>query len=170
IFFMAIGIILFLIIVINYTISQKKGRKIKDKSESVHPNSFRSIDGHKVRSKGELIIDNFLYLSGLKHDYEKKLTTNFGIIVPDWYLPSLDIYIEYWGFSGERYERRKKEKLDFYERAKLIVISIDNSMFDDIYLKLGRILNQFTRFENNIKFFQKKKYCSNCGTLLDERF
>lgn len=167
---MAIGIILFLILVVNYTISQKKSRKTEDKPQSTHPNKFICIDGHKVRSKGELIIDNFLYLSGLKHEYEKKLTTNFGIIVPDWYLPSLDIYIEYWGFSGERYERRKQEKLGFYERAKLTVISIDNSMFDDIYLKLGRIFDHFTGFENNIKHFQKEKYCPNCGTRLDERF
>ena len=167
---MAIGIILFLIIVTNYTISQKKSRKIEDKPQSVHPNKYTCIDGHKVRSKGELIIDNFLSLSGLKHEYEKKLTTNFGIIVPDWYLPSLDIYIEYWGFSGERYERRKKEKLDFYERAKLTVISIDNSMFDDIYLNLERIFNHFTSFENNHKNFHKEKYCPNCGRLLDERF
>ena len=167
---MAIGIILCLIIITNYTISQKKSRKIKDKPESVPPNRFRCIDGHKVRSKGELIIDNFLYLSGLKHEYEKKLTTNYGIIVPDWYLPSLDIYIEYWGFSGEKYERRKKEKLDFYERAKLTVISIDNSMFYDIYLNLKRIFNQFISFENNVKHFHKEKYCPNCGTVLDERF
>ena len=167
---MATGIIVFLIILVNYILYQKRQYNIKNSPKSTYPNSFKCLDGHKVRSKGELIIDNYLYLSGLKHDYEKKLITNFGIIVPDWYLPSLDVYIEYWGFSGERYERRKKEKLNFYERAKLTVISIENSMFDDIYLNLRKMLSNFISFENRIKNLDKEKYCPNCGTLLDERF
>jgi hypothetical protein len=37
------------------------------------PASHRTLDGHMVRSKGEVIIDNWLYMSRIVHAYERKL-------------------------------------------------------------------------------------------------
>ncbi|MFW9950513.1 MAG: hypothetical protein ACFFKA_10370 [Candidatus Thorarchaeota archaeon] len=137
-----IGIISCIIIILIYLLLKKSNYDKLSKIESTYPHRFKCIDGHNVRSKGELIIDNYLYLAGLKHDYEKKIKTSMGPIKPDWYLVEYDVYIEYWGFSGKRYERRKKEKLKFYKNTKMKVISVENSMFSDIYLTLGRKIDQ----------------------------
>jgi hypothetical protein len=113
------------------------------------------MDGHSVRSKGELIIDNFLYVWGLKHIYEKKIVTRDDVILPDWYLPEYNLFIEYWGYSGERYENRKREKLRFYRKARLDVISVENHMFNDIYSNLGGILKKYIKKKERSIFASK---------------
>ncbi len=170
IFLLSVVILSVLIIFLIYRIIRKKAYKERAKEESTYPNSFKCIDGHVVRSKGELIIDNYLYLIGLNHVYEKKIKTAFGTIKPDWYLPEYNIFIEYWGFSGKRYEQRKKEKLNIYKKAKFRVISVENFMFSDIYTNLGRKLGKLICMKKNNLSFKMKKFCPSCGLVLDERF
>ena len=57
------------------------------------------MDGHVVKSKGELIIDNFLHNQGINHIYEKTIKVHGNPIKYDWYLPDIDVYIEYYSLS-----------------------------------------------------------------------
>ncbi|TFG23093.1 MAG: hypothetical protein EU532_13785 [Promethearchaeota archaeon] len=126
--------------------------------------SFKCTDGHIVRSKAELIIDNYLYNCNISHEYEKAIKVNGKTILYDWYLPEFEIYIEYWGFYGKNYMKRKEEKIKLYKKGKLKLISIEDIMFKDIYFHLEELLKEY------VKFLDSKKHCPNCGVLLDDRF
>ena len=68
---------------------------------------FTCTDGHIVKSKSEMIIDNWLFDHGISHAYEKKLPIDANEdhdLHPDFCLPGYkddpdDIYIEYWGYN-----------------------------------------------------------------------
>jgi hypothetical protein len=96
---------------------------------------YRTEDGHYVRSKAELIIDNWLYNKGIVHAYEKKLPTKENLL-SDFYIPQKNIYIEYWGYKNqEQYLKRKKIKQQIYKKYKFNLIELnDNDILnlDDI--------------------------------------
>ncbi|UCC19946.1 MAG: hypothetical protein JSV62_01315 [Promethearchaeota archaeon] len=129
--------------------------------------SFKCLDGHIVKSKAELIIDNHLYRLGFEHIYENTIKIRGKPIKYDWYLPKFDIYIEYWGYFGKKYMKRKAEKLELYRKGKLKIISIEDIMLEDIYSYLENMVVKFIQSE--IKIF-KIKHCNNCGIALDDRF
>jgi len=128
------------------------------------------MDGHIVKSKGELIIDNYLFLNEIRHTYEKELKMGGQKVKSDWYLPEYDIYIEYWGYYGKNYINRKKEKLRLYRNARLKLISIENFMFNDIYHYLNKLVKKKEQYLEKKVLDDKDKYCFNCGISLDERF
>ncbi len=94
-------------------------------------------DGHKVRSYPELLIDNFLYFNGIKHkSNEKVLDTRY---MYDFYIPELNLYIEYWGIEGSQtYCKRRDKKLKIYEDNNLNLVSIRPT--EDINKKLGFLI------------------------------
>lgn len=149
---------------------RKKIFKKKKKGQEERVSNYKCLDGHFVKSRGEIIIDNYLYILGIKHEYEKKIKIFNQKVKSDWFLPDLDVYIEYWGFHGKNYLKRKKEKIKFYKKAKLKLISIENYMFSDIYFYLNKKLKPFINIEKIESLLFTKKYCSNCGIALDERF
>ncbi|MFW9945745.1 MAG: hypothetical protein ACFFDX_02835 [Candidatus Odinarchaeota archaeon] len=168
-YFIFVGTILLLIFLLAYY-RKKKIKKNKKSQKEGSTSKFKTLDGHIVRSKGELIIDNYLYILGFNHLYEKKIKILKKSVKYDWYLPDYNIYIEYWGFHGKDYLKRKKEKIKLYKKAKLKLISIENYMFSDIYTNLNKKLK---RFINNEKLNYPnvlKRYCFNCGIVLDDRF
>ncbi len=148
---LVIGLYLILLIVIFITyksIKKKRDNKSnkkpkKELSQSIQIKKYTCLDGHVVRSKGELIIDNYLHLLKIDHKYEKSIYIYGSKIKYDWYLPKYDVYIEYWGYGGKAYEKRKKEKLRLYKKAKLKLISIENYMFYDIYSEFDKLLKKF---------------------------
>lgn len=87
---------------------------------------FKSVDGHIVRSKSELIIDLWLCYQHIEHIYEPPIYKNKKrVAVSDFFLPEYNCYIEYWGLEGDSaYEKRKAEKIDLYKNLKLRLISI----------------------------------------------
>jgi len=113
--------------------------------------NFKCLDGHLVKSKGELITDNYLYILGIRHEYEKKIKMLNHKVKCDWYLSEFNIYIEYWGFHGKNYLKRKKEKIKLYKKTKLK-------------------LKHFINIKEIEPLFGIKKHCSNCGIALDERY
>ena len=163
------ALFLIVFVIIYYSIKKfKKKKKKYPKEDSI--SSFKCLDSHFVKSKGELIIDNYLYILDIRHSYEKKIKILNKNIKCDWFLPEYNVYIEYWGFHGKNYLKRKKEKIKLYRKAKLKLISIENYMFSDIYSYLNKKLRHSI---NDKRFFHldtMKKYCYNCGIILDERF
>lgn len=94
---------------------------------------IRAKDGHNVRSKSELIIDNWLYDSKIVHAYERKLPIEESLYC-DFYIPTGKVYIEYWGLDDDKYLNRKNKKLDIYKKYNLNLIELfekDISNLDD---------------------------------------
>lgn len=118
-------------------INKEESRKEND-SESVgfrekFPAQHRSKDGHQVRSKSELIIDNFLYDAKIVHACERKIPIEEEMYC-DFYIPTGKVYIEFWGLDEDTYLARKKKKLEIYSKYKLNLIELfekDVSNLDD---------------------------------------
>lgn len=92
----------------------------RQKFEAKH----RTLDGHYVRSKGELIIDNWLYMAGVVHAYERQLPIEEDVI-SDFYLPSGKVYLQYWGSdNGATDEKVKQAKLAVYKKHGFPLIEI----------------------------------------------
>ncbi|GAB1532576.1 MULTISPECIES: glycerol kinase [Brevibacillus] len=106
----------------------------REKFEAKH----RTADGHFVRSKAEMLIDNWLYMSEIVHAYERKLPIEEDVYC-DFYLPVGKVYIEYWGLENDpKYIARKKSKLEIYQKYGFNLIELtdtDIQNLDDIFPK-----------------------------------
>ena len=96
-----------------------------------YPTNKRSEDGHLVRSRGELLIDNWLYNHGFTHSYEKYVPIKEHLLC-DFYLNEQDIYIEYWGIDYDYYRRRREFKEHLYYKYELNLLSIENENIEKI--------------------------------------
>jgi len=99
----------------------------------------RSTDGHFVRSKAEVIIDNWLYMAEIVHAYERKLPIEEDVY-SDFYIPTGKIYIEFWGYeNNEKYLERKKVKQEIYKKYGFNLIELTDEEvlnIDDILPRL----------------------------------
>ncbi len=98
------------------------------------PAKNRAKDGHMVRSKAEIIIDNWIYEAKIVHAYERKLPVE-EVVYCDFWIPTGKVYIEYWGLEDQKYLARKKEKISVYRKHKLNLIQLsdkDVANIDDV--------------------------------------
>ncbi len=116
----------------------------KPKTESDKMDSFRhkfeathrATDGHFVRSKAEMLIDNWLYMAEIVHAYERKLPIEEEMYC-DFYIPTGKVYIEFWGYDNDsKYLARKEEKQAIYKKYNFNLIELT----DDEVLNLDDIL------------------------------
>lgn len=68
--------------------------------------SKTTLQGETVRSLEEVTIANFLFLNGVKYDYERLYPfesddPQFKAYRPDFYLPDYDLYIEHFGINRD---------------------------------------------------------------------
>jgi hypothetical protein len=102
------------------------------------PAKHRTADGHLVRSKAEMLIDNWLYMAGIVHAYERKLPIEETLYC-DFYIPTGKVYIEYWGYEDDsKYIVRKKIKQEIYKKYNLNLIELNDSdvlLLDDVLPK-----------------------------------
>lgn len=116
----------------------------REKFEAKH----RTQDGHYVRSKAEMIIDNLLYQYGIVHAYERKLPIEEDVY-SDFYIPPGNwrpqgVYIEYWGLENdEKYLDRKKKKIFLYKENELSLIELNESDVQNLDDVLPRKLLNF---------------------------
>ena len=100
-----------------------------------YPAKYRCMDGHYVRSRAEVMIDNWLYTNGIAHAYERKLPIEADVY-SDFYIKSGNVYIEFWGMeSDEKYASRKAKKQKEYAEHEFNLIELnDNDLnhLDDI--------------------------------------
>ena len=123
----------------------------KPKTDSDKMDSFRykfeakhrTTDGHFVRSKAEMLIDNWLYMAEIVHAYERKLPIEEEVY-SDFYIPTGKVYIEFWGYDNdEKYLARKQEKQAIYQKYNFNLIELTDEEvlnLDDI---LPRMLLKF---------------------------
>ena len=120
---------------------------------------FTCTDGHIVKSKSEMIIDNWLFDHGIPHAYEKKLPIDNDErhdLHPDFCLPGYgndtdDIYIEYWGYNEKNieYTKSKNYKMKIYKELKVTVICLEEKDIMDINASLSRKLKFYKKGQIN---------------------
>lgn len=102
------------------------------------PANFRTKDGHMVRSRAEVIIDNALYDYKLAHAYERKLPIEEEMY-SDFFIPTENVYIEFWGMEDDpKYAERKRAKIELYKKYDFKLIELndnDISNLDDFLPK-----------------------------------
>lgn len=120
-------------------IDNTRDSNFRDKFIAKH----RATDGHMVRSKAEMLIDNWLYMAEIVHAYERKLPIEEEVYC-DFYIPTGKIYIEFWGLENDpKYAKRKEEKKEIYNKYNFKLIELtDDDVFnlDDV---LPRMLLKF---------------------------
>ncbi|MCW4048325.1 MAG: hypothetical protein NWE89_01180 [Candidatus Bathyarchaeota archaeon] len=100
----------------------------------------KTLNGEKVKSKGEKYIADFLSENGIRYKYEKTFTTKKGKkIHPDFYLPDYDVFVEYWGLVDaddpkvkNSYIRSMRWKMAQYHSKKQKFISIYPRNLDNL--------------------------------------
>lgn len=109
------------------------------KFEATH----RATDGHFVRSKAEMLIDNWLYMAEIVHAYERKLPIEEEVYC-DFYIPTGKVYIEFWGYDNdEKYLARKQEKLAIYQKYNFNLIELTDQEVLNLDDFLPRLLLKF---------------------------
>lgn len=108
--------------------------------------TIRAKDGTLVQSDGERRIAEWLTMRKIPYRYDERFRIIEGMAIrPDFYLPELDVYIEYWGMDTADYKigMLKKQKLYQQEGKKLISLYPEDKDNLDISLaqKLGGYVN-----------------------------
>ncbi len=113
------------------------------------PANFRTQDGHQVRSRAEVLIDNWLYMQGLVHAYERRLPIEEECYC-DFYLPGGGssrgggVYIEFWGMeSDSKYTARQAAKRAIYTKHNLRLIELNDADIERLDDVLPRMLLKF---------------------------
>jgi predicted nuclease of restriction endonuclease-like RecB superfamily len=111
-------------------------------------NSIKTRDGHYVRSRGEALIDNFLYAARIAHAYEQELYLgeDAKVMIPDFtaLTPKGNVYIEFWGMEGKSaYEERKEIKKKLYAEHELELVDVYPKHLDYIDSYLGQIFARY---------------------------
>lgn len=79
-----------------------------------------TLSGLKVRTRSEKRIADFLYKQGVVFVYEKELMLNGRKYIPDFYLPKLNFYIEFFGWSHiPDYQNKVDEKMRVYKENSI---------------------------------------------------
>ncbi len=116
-------------------VEKSDNHDFRTKFEAKH----RATDGHFVRSKAEMLIDNWLYMAEIVHAYERRLPIEEEVYC-DFYIPTGKIYIEFWGLENDpKYAKRKRVKKEIYEKYNFKLIELtDEEVFnlDDILPKM----------------------------------
>ncbi|HAW07821.1 MAG TPA: hypothetical protein DCW42_01415 [Bacteroidetes bacterium] len=112
--------------------------------QNKYNSQYKATDGHRVRSRAELVIDNWLYNNRIFHEYEKYLPV-VEKVLSDFYLPEHDIYIEFWGLEKDQnYSARKEEKLRIYKKYQFKLIELNDSdllnLEDSLSYKLRELI------------------------------
>jgi len=102
--------------------------------------TVQAADGTVVQSHGESLIAETLTSLGLDYRYDNRFRIIKGYAIrPDFYLPELDLYIEFWGMDTLDYRIGMLEKLKIYQHAGKRLVSLRP---DDIPHMRGILANK----------------------------
>jgi len=106
--------------------------------------TLRATDGHYVRSKAEIIIDDWLYHSRIAHAYERKLPIEEDQYCDFFINFGKGVYIEYWGEGSDpKYLSRKEKKRETYKKYGLQLIELTDKEIKNLDDVLPRKLLEF---------------------------
>lgn len=104
---------------------------------------YKSADGHVVRSRGEVIIDDALFRHNIAHAYERTIMLGSAEMLPDFFLPEHSVYVEYWGGKTPEYLSHKESKLEAYRTHSVSLISLEDEDLSDIDRALAKKLTAY---------------------------
>ena len=105
--------------------------------------THRATDGHQVRSRAEMLIDNWLYFSGIVHAYERLLPVEEELYC-DFYVPAGKVYIEFWGLENDpKYKERKEKKKEIYKKYGFNLIELNDEHIKNLDDFLPKMLLKF---------------------------
>jgi hypothetical protein len=114
--------------------------EFRKKYEAKYPTQ----DGHRVRSRAEAMIDDYLYRNGIAHAYERRLPGIDEDVLSDFYILKGNVFIEFWGMEeNEKYAERKKKKLEIYAREGFNLIEMKDNDIQSIDDVLPRKLKKY---------------------------
>lgn len=118
--------------------------------------NLMTLNSERVKSQEELIIANYLFLHGIKYEYEKEYIRKIKSdneyerkYYPDFYLTDYDIYLEHFGIN-------QKGKTPQYSRIE-----------EEIYLD-GINWKRNIHKENNTTLLETYSFQFNNGTIIEE--
>jgi hypothetical protein len=92
--------------------------------------------GVLVQSDGERLIADWFSMYGIAYRYDERFRILSGhAIRPDFYLPELDVYVEYWGMDTTDYKIGMLKKQQLYQQEGKRLISIhpaDKPRLDEV--------------------------------------
>ncbi len=107
-------------------------------------NSYRTVRGVWVRSRAEYMIDNWFTERGIVTYYEKAIYLDSFRIVPDWFIPSIKVYLEYLGLKGDpNYDNSWRLKEKAYQKHKITYITLDEKDLVDLDFTIPSKIPQF---------------------------
>jgi hypothetical protein len=125
----------------------------KNRFEAVYPRRYKGLDGKWYRSLSELAISYFLQRFGIAYETEctifgqdRKFKYDWKILYKDSDGKKHTLFLEFFGYSGKEYVKRKKEKIRFYRRKGLEFISLESSDLDDLDRKLRKKLKKHWKY------------------------
>ena len=96
-------------------------------------NSYRTFRGVWVRSRAEYMIDNWFAEHGIVTYYEKSIYVDSIKITPDWFIPSLGLYVEYLGMKGNpNYDNAWKFKEKIYRKHGIKFVTFEDTDLTDL--------------------------------------
>ncbi len=112
-----------------------------------------TINDELVKSKGEAIIANYLFMHNIPYKYEKiykEILDDYKIYKPDFTLNlgGQEVYLEYFGLSnyngkeGNTYRKIMDRKIKYHEKHKNLFIKIESMNDEDIINTLNIELNK----------------------------
>ena len=114
-----------------------------------------TLKGEYVKSAGELVIANFLYMHGIEYSYEEvydELMKNNSIYKPDFTIDygGVKIYIEYFGLNDIEYNKIRKLKEDFHREKGNRFIEINRLPLEKIEEELDNRLKEYGIVYNEV--------------------
>lgn len=100
-----------------------------------------TLSGVVVRNKSEKRIADLLYKCDIAFEYEKEVVLNGKKYIPDFYLPKLNLYIEFFGWSHiPNYQSRVEDKMRIYKQNGIDCIYLFHKGSKDLEGILGKEL------------------------------
>lgn len=119
--------------------TDKSISNFRQKFEAKH----RTLDGHYVRSTGELRIDNWLYMNGISHAYQRLLPIAENII-SGFYLPAGNVYLQYsCEIDSDPQQMANEELKEVYSKNHLNFIEITEKEIESLDDILPKRLKKF---------------------------
>ncbi len=87
--------------------------------------TIQAGDGTWVQSEGERLICEALAADGIAYRHDERFRILDGYAIrPDFYLPELDVYIEYWGMDTAEYKIGMLKKQQLYQQQGKKLVSL----------------------------------------------
>lgn len=133
-------------------------KTLKDYEEYVQINELRTLQGELVRSYQELLIANWLFINGVKYEYEPRYVTKRRVELgfdyrPDFKICDTNIYIEHFGIDrnnrthpeidSDRYVQSMHKKFALHTECDTQLIStyhynwIEGELFSNLHKQLS---------------------------------